>query len=82
MLAYMPSLKPVPAIPETEILAALRRAIEKAGSLRAYARKIGVSAPYLSDVLRGRRSPGPRLLTPLGFSVHVEVHHSREYSKL
>jgi hypothetical protein len=38
--------------------------VEKKGdlSLRAYALTVGLSASYLSDLLRGNREPGPRLL--------------------
>ena len=32
-------------------------------SLREFAKDIGLSAAYLSDVLRGNREPGPTLLT-------------------
>ncbi len=35
-------------------------------SLRALAREIPCSAPYLSDVLNGNRAPGPRILAYLG----------------
>jgi transcriptional regulator with XRE-family HTH domain len=31
-------------------------------SIREYAREIGVSAPYLADVLHGNRNPGPKIL--------------------
>ena len=34
-------------------------------SLRSFATAIGLSAAYLSDVLRGNREPGPRLLSLL-----------------
>lgn len=34
-------------------------------SLRSYARSLGCSAAYLSDVYRGRRDPGPKLLARL-----------------
>jgi transcriptional regulator with XRE-family HTH domain len=34
-------------------------------SLRVFGEEIGLSAAYLSDVIRGNRSPGPRLLTLL-----------------
>ena len=34
-------------------------------SLRTFATAIGLSAAYLSDVLRGNREPGPRLLSLL-----------------
>ena len=35
-------------------------------SMRALAREIPCSAPYLSDVLNGNRAPGPRILAYLG----------------
>lgn len=53
----------------TDVLAALQRHIDKAGSLRALARKWKVSAAYLSDVRAKRRAPGPSILPHLGFTV-------------
>ncbi len=35
-------------------------------SLRSYARSIGCSAAYLSDVYLGKRNPGPKFLDHLG----------------
>jgi hypothetical protein len=50
------------------VLAVLREHIEcHAPSLRMAAKGLGVSAPFLSDVLRGRTEPGPRILKKLGF---------------
>lgn len=49
-----------------EIIDLLRIEIARAGSLRAYARQHGYSAAYLSDVMRGTRNPGPKVLAPLG----------------
>ena len=43
----------------------LRRACAKAGSALAWAKANGFSAPYVSDVLRGRREPGPRMCETL-----------------
>jgi transcriptional regulator with XRE-family HTH domain len=39
------------------------------GSLRAKAKALGVSAGYLSDLLKGHRKPGPKLLGALGLEV-------------
>lgn len=39
----------------------LRKACEKAGSLRAWAREHGLSAAYVSDVIAKRREPGPAI---------------------
>jgi len=40
-------------------------------SLRQYARSLNVSPAYLSDVYRGRRDPGPTLLSHLGLERKV-----------
>lgn len=39
----------------------LRAACRKAGSMRAWARQHELSAAYVSDVLMGRREPGPAI---------------------
>lgn len=51
-----------------DVDALLAANIKRAGSLRAYARQLDVSAAYLSDVMRHNREPGPRLLHALGFT--------------
>ena len=47
----------------------LRQTIRQQGSLRKAAMFLGISAAYLSDILLGKRSPGPAILGPLGFTV-------------
>lgn len=54
-----------PAAP-VDVLAALRDRVAAAGSQRAWARACNISAPYVSDVLNGRRQPGPAILRALG----------------
>lgn len=49
-----------------DVIDMLRRASKAAGSEREYARLIGVSSPYLSQVINGRRLPGPAVLRHLG----------------
>ena len=44
-----------------EVREILRRACKKAGGMRAWARAHGVSVAYVSDVLLGRREPGPSI---------------------
>jgi hypothetical protein len=48
-----------------DVLKKLAREIEKAGSLRKWALTIGASAAYVSDVMLGKRDPGPKILTAL-----------------
>lgn len=38
----------------------------KAGSQIAFAKRIGVSAPYLNDILRGKREPAATICDALG----------------
>ena len=38
---------------------------------RKYAREWGISDAYLSDVLAGRREPGEKILTALGYERNV-----------
>jgi|GEM_PF-2474813 len=50
-------------------------------SLRSYATRIGVSAPYLSDVFRGARTPGPKILKFLGLKVKVTQTRKYQYNR-
>lgn len=49
-----------------DVLKQLRAACKKAGGIRAWARSQDVSAAYVSDVLLGRRTPGPSILRVFG----------------
>ena len=42
-------------------------------SLRSYATVIGCSAPYLSDIYRGRRDPGPKILKRFGLQKQTKT---------
>lgn len=44
----------------------LRAACDEAGSMRAWADGHGMSAAFVSDVLKGLRRPGDRMLAALG----------------
>jgi transcriptional regulator with XRE-family HTH domain len=44
----------------------LRAEVQRQGSQRLLAQRCGVTESFLSDVLRGRRDPGPKLLAALG----------------
>lgn len=54
-----------------DVVARLSAACARAGSQKAWAEKVGVSAQYVCDVLMGRRDPGASILEPLG--VHAEI---------
>ena len=51
-----------------QVVDLLRAAVEKAGpgGQSAWAREHGVATAYVSDVLKGRRDPGAKLLDALG----------------
>jgi transcriptional regulator with XRE-family HTH domain len=48
---------------QEEFLGLIRDDVETEGSQKALAAKLDVSETYLSDVLRGRRSAGNKILT-------------------
>lgn len=58
---------------EADAIDLLHIACQKAGSLRAWAKANGLSAPYVSDVLRGQRTLGPRILAALGLEVETKI---------
>lgn len=57
---------PATTVSPDEVLSALRQAVAAAGSQRTYASSIGISQPYLGDVLAGRRAAGDKILSALG----------------
>jgi hypothetical protein len=52
---------------EDQVLAALRKAIKEAGSLRAWARANEFSPGFVSQVLQENMPPSPRLAEAIGF---------------
>jgi hypothetical protein len=50
--------------------------VQAKGSQAAAAEAWGISKPYLSDILHGRRLPGPKLLKALG--VRREVVYTED----
>lgn len=60
------AMMPATTLSTDEVIAALREAITAAGSQRTYAASIGISQPYLGDVLAGRRAAGDKILAALG----------------
>jgi hypothetical protein len=53
------SLKPY--VSQADIVEELRLLADSMSTHRALAKKIGISDAYLSDVLNGRRDPGPAI---------------------
>lgn len=49
-----------------ELMDRLRADIAKAGTAKAWAERHGVAASYVTDVLRGHRGPGDKILAALG----------------
>ena len=62
-----------------DVVKLIQAKIEKAGSLRKQALRWKISAPYLSDVMLGRRQPGPAILRRLGLTVRKVV--TRTYDR-
>ena len=44
----------------------LRIGVQVDGTQQAFARRIGISEQYLSDILKGRREPGAKVLKYFG----------------
>lgn len=49
-------------------VAVLRARVAAAGTQQQFAQEHGVSAQHVSDILSGRRDPGPRVLAILGLT--------------
>jgi hypothetical protein len=49
-----------------DVIALLAKRCEEAGSQKAFAEANGVSAQYVSDVLKQKREPGEAILKALG----------------
>ena len=59
-----------------EIISKLRKLVELHGSQEKAAAKLGLSQAYLGELLRGTRTPGPRVLKALGLvreTVYKEI---------
>jgi DNA-binding transcriptional regulator YdaS (Cro superfamily) len=50
----------------------LLAACNEAGGQRAWAHANGVSDAYVTDVLHGRREPGPSICNPLGYEREIQ----------
>ncbi len=50
---------------KADLVELLRQRAKRAGSQQALAEALGVTPAYLSDVLGGRREPGPKILEVL-----------------
>lgn len=66
-----------PEMPRSVDPVALLKTKLKRVSLRELARTIGCSPPYLSDVMNGKRDPGPLILRYLGLRKVVSVRWER-----
>jgi hypothetical protein len=55
-----------------DVLKVIREDVEKS-SLRKTATRIGISAAYLSDVLRGNRQVGEELAAHYGFNRTIKI---------
>lgn len=56
-----------PRLSQDEFRVALADACETAGGQGAWASSVGLSKTYVSDVINGRRAPGPEICKALGY---------------
>lgn len=62
-----------------ELIEWLRKDSEKE-TQKALAKRLGISAQYLSDILKGRREPGQKMLDALGLE-RVITYESKKVSQ-
>ncbi len=60
-----------------DIIGRLERCVSDAGSQAKAAKRLKVSAPYLSDIIAGRREPGTKILDALGLKRIVQYEEAR-----
>jgi hypothetical protein len=53
------------------VIKKIQRVIDEHGTQKAAAQFLGVSQQYLTDLLRGRRDPGTKILDKLGLESRV-----------
>lgn len=54
-----------------QLVSLLKQQVKDAGSQKQFAFRWGISQQYLTDVLKGRRMPGPKILKMLGYESMV-----------
>jgi DNA-binding transcriptional regulator YdaS (Cro superfamily) len=60
---------------EDDVIRLIRTRVKAAGSQRALTREWGISPAHMSDVLSGRRGPGPKILDRLNLRRVVRVDY-------
>ncbi len=55
----------------------LQREVDKAGSIRALARKIGITDVYIGDVLNRGKAPGQKIQAYLGITRHEKTWYTK-----
>lgn len=61
---------------KAEVIKLIRK-MQGSASIRAFAREIGVSAAYLSDIYHNKRNPGPRVLEALRLVRETKTRYRR-----
>ena len=64
---------------EAKVRELVRKAADGAGGVRALAKLWGISPAMVSDVLNGRRGPGPKVLSHFGLKRVVSVVYVRTH---
>ncbi len=65
------------ALTKQDLIDRLRAAIVATGTQEAFAAQHDIAAAYISDVLRGRREPGEKILDALGLERVVSYREKR-----
>lgn len=62
---------------EPELISHIAARANQAGGVRALARDWGISPAMISDVINGRRGPGPKVLKAFGLKRVVRVSYEK-----
>ena len=54
-------------VEDQELIELVRQFVKDCGTQANAAKKLGVSQPYIGELLRGSRLPGPKVLKAMGF---------------
>ena len=54
-----------------DVIALIQELVEKEGTQSAAAAKLGIVASYMSDLLKGKRDPGPEVLNFFGLEKKI-----------
>jgi DNA-binding transcriptional regulator YdaS (Cro superfamily) len=69
---------PKQGLTKDELIQVLSKACDAAGGASTWAKSVGISKQYVSDVLNGRTQPGEAIAHALGYERQVQVTYTKK----